>query len=365
MVKIVHFADLHLDRAFAWAGPRAASRRRENQRRVLRRIVALAQEVEADALFCGGDLYEHDRITRDTAEFLAKEFERLSPMRVFLAPGNHDWFGPESPYASGSWSDNVHIFRAARFKPVSLDDGVTLWGAAHLAPANTDNFLGGFRVKGDGRHLALFHGAEKDWLIEQGAGKEPHAAFDAVEIERAGFAHAFLGHYHQPRYSKFLTYPGNPDPLEFGETGDRGVVIASVAGDGEIHRERRSVALTMTHDIALDITGCATRSEVTDRLDERVSGASGFLRLSVEGEMHPDMHLEESHLRQGLRDFDAFQIRWEVRPAYDLDALREEDTVRGQFVRDVLEAGLAEDEERRVLVTGLRALDGRKDLGVP
>lgn len=365
MVKIVHFADLHLDRAFAWAGPAAASGRRENQRKVLRRIVELAQEVEADALFCGGDLYEHDRITRDTAEFLVKVFESLSPTRVFLAPGNHDWYGPESPYAARGWSDNVHIFRAARFEPTPLGDGVTLWGAAHLAPANTDNFLRDFRVEGDGCHLALFHGAEKNWLTEQGVGKEPHAAFDAVEIERARFTHAFLGHYHRPRDSKFLTYPGNPDPLEFGETGDRGVVIASVEGDGEIHRERRRVALTETRDLALDLTGCTTRGEVTERLEERASGASGFVRLTVSGDLHPDMDLEESHLRQCLRDFDAVQVRWEVRPAYDFAALREEDTVRGQFVRDVLEADLMADEERRVLMTGLRALDGREDLEVP
>ena len=33
-------------------------------------------------------------------------------------------------------------------------------------------------------------------------------------------------------------------------------------------------------------------------------------------------------------------------------------------VRDVLAAGLAPDEERRILITGLRALDGRNDLDV-
>jgi hypothetical protein len=41
-----------------------------------------------------------------------------------------------------------------------------------------------------------------------------------------------------------------------------------------------------------------------------------------------------------------------------------EPTVRGQFVRDVLAAGLPSDEQRRVVITGLRALDGRADLEV-
>ncbi len=52
--------------------------------------------------------------------------------------------------------------------------------------------------------------------------------------------------------------------------------------------------------------------------------------------------------------------------AYDFDQLETEPTVRGQFVRDVRQAEELDDEtKRRVLVTGLRALDGRaKELEV-
>ncbi|MPZ51075.1 MAG: metallophosphoesterase [Dehalococcoidia bacterium] len=53
-----------------------------------------------------------------------------------------------------------------------------------------------------------------------------------------------------------------------------------------------------------------------------------------------------------------------VRIAYDFEAIKLEPTVRGQFVRDVLDAELEEAERERILVTGLRALDGRTDLEV-
>ena len=52
----------------------------------------------------------------------------------------------------------------------------------------------------------------------------------------------------------------------------------------------------------------------------------------------------------------------DLRPTYDMESIRQEPTVRGQFVRDVLDSDLAEDEKHRVVVTGLRALDGRTDL---
>ena len=366
-MKIVHFADLHLDSQFAWAGAagEVARRRRQALRETLLRIVTLAREVGADALFCGGDLYEHERFTADTAEFLRTTFAELDPTPVYLAPGNHDWFGPQSLYAVVEWSPNVHVFRESSLRRVELDDGLTLWGAAHLAPANTNNFLDGFRMQGDGLHLALFHGAERSWFSEQGGGKQPHAPFDAWQIEHAGLRHAFLGHYHRPKDEERHTYPGNPDPLEFGEDGDRGAVVATIDGNGTITRERRRVAVTVTHDLELDVTGCTTQQQIRDRISDRIVGLSGLARLTVRGELEPAVDLREIDLREAMRSFDAVQIRIdELQNGYDIEAIRREHTVRGQFVTDVLAADLPSDEERRVLISGLRALDGRNDLEV-
>lgn len=200
-MKIVHFADLHLDAPFAWAGASggAARRRRQALRDVLVRIVDLTREVRAEALFCGGDLYEHEHCTPDTAEFLRKTFAELAPVPVYLAAGNHDWYGPHSPYALVEWSHNVFVFSESHLMPVELSDGVTLWGAAHRAPTNTGNLLYDFHTEGCGIHLALFHGSERSWLMAQSGGKQPHAAFDTEEIGQSGIHHAFLGHYHRPK----------------------------------------------------------------------------------------------------------------------------------------------------------------------
>lgn len=367
-MKIVHFADLHLDAAFAWCGAagEAARRRRQALRDVLLAIARLTRDEQADALFCGGDLYEHERVTLDTAAFLRQTFASLDPIRVYIAPGNHDYHGPDSVYATQEWSPNVHIFKEPRFRSTPLADGVTLWGAAHCAPASAPNFLEGFRTEGAGTHIALLHGSERSWLSEQGDGKEPHAPFDAEDIEQAGFHHAFLGHYHRPKDEPRHTYPGNPDPLEFGEDGKRGAVIATVNAGGSVHRERRAVAVTQVHDLPLDVTGCESQQQIRDRLTKQTQGLSGAARLTVKGDLDPALDFNEQVLRDALRQmFDAVQIRsGDLRPGYDIEAISQEPTVRGQFVNDVKDAGLDEQEERRILVTGLRALEGRKDLDV-
>jgi DNA repair exonuclease SbcCD nuclease subunit len=360
-VKLLHFSDLHLDTPFRWASSEVARARRQALRETLLRICRLAGELSVDALTCGGDLYEQERFTPDTAEFLRCTFADLHPLPVLVAPGNHDWFGPESLYRQVEWSPNVRILDAPNLAPVTLAEGVTLWGAGHHAPANTPDLLDDFHVDRSGVHLALFHGSAQSELAFQEQGKVPHAPFRPEQIAQAGLHHALLGHFHAPRDAPDYTYPGNPDPLSFGESGGRAAVLLTVAGDGSLTRERHVVATSLVSDVVVDLTGVTHSGQVRERVADAVAELSGVVRVTLTGEIGPDVDLRPVDLATvGRPRLDSVVVRLgRINVAYDVDRLREEPTVRGAFVRDVLAADLGHDERRRVLVTGLRALDGR------
>jgi DNA repair exonuclease SbcCD nuclease subunit len=362
-MKLLHFADLHLDAPFAWLEPDAARRRRQHRRDTLTRILALAEAEQVDAVLCAGDLFEHDRVQPDTVAFLQASFARSS-RRIFLAPGNHDWYGPQSPYAVTEWTENVHVFTEAAFRPARLDDGVTLWGAAHRAPANTDGFFAGFRVDEPGIHLAVAHASERSWLVEQESGKQPHAPFDAAEIAAAGFAHAFLGHFHLPKDAERHTYPGNPDPLEFGESGERGAVLATLGPDGSVTRERRPVAVSQVHDVEVAVDGCEHADDIRDRVSAAVGGLRGSVRVTLVGTVAPAVRVDGADLASLGAHLEGLVIRRDrVTVGYDLAAIAEEATVRGQFLRTALEIPDPE-RRRRVVLLGLRSFEDRADLEV-
>jgi DNA repair protein SbcD/Mre11 len=363
-VKLLHFADLHLDAPFSWAPAETARLRRRNRRETLARILRLADEERVDAMLCAGDLFEHDRFGPDTVEFLCSSFARTE-LPIYLAPGNHDWFSERSPYALASWSPNVHLFTDAALVPVTLADGLTLWGAAHRAPANTDGFFAGFRPDRGGIHIALAHASERAALAWQGSGKQPHAPFDAAELEAAGIHHAFLGHYHVPRDAERHTYPGNPDPLEFGEDGERGAVIVSIADDGQVERTRRRVAVSEVHDIDVAVDLAEHSDDVVAFVRERLADLRGCVRVTLSGELPPAVELDLRDLRGVAPHLDGLLVRARrLSVAYDLDAIARETTVRGQFVRLAAEEVTDPDLRRRVVLTGLRALEGRDDLEV-
>ena len=97
------------------------------------------------------------------------------------------------------------VFESDQLTAVTLGKGITLWGAAHRSPLQSDNFLRGFRVRGSGCRLALFHGAEVGFTGMVEAGADAHAPFRVEDISLSGLRHAFLGHYHRPRHDEFLT----------------------------------------------------------------------------------------------------------------------------------------------------------------
>ena len=362
-MKLLHFADLHLDAPFAWLEPDAARRRRQHRRDTLTRILALAEAEQVDAVLSAGDLFEHDRVQPDTVAFLQASFAR-STRPIHLAPGNHDWYGPQSPYAVTAWSDNVHVFTDAQLRPAPLAEGVTLWGAAHRAPANTDGFFAGFRVVGEGIHLALAHASERSWITAQESGKQPHAPFDAEDIVAAGFSHAFLGHFHVPKDAERHTYPGNPDPLEFGETGERGVVLAAVSRDGSVSRERRIVAVSQVHDVEVALDGCEHSDDVRDRVTAVIGGLRGSVRVTLTGTVSPVVRVAAADLSTLGGHLEGLVVRRDrVAVGYDLATIAEEATVRGQFVRTALEIA-DPGRQQRVLMLGLRAFEDRADLEV-
>lgn len=375
MVKIAHLADVHLDAPFAQFGAEAQRKRQVAIEESFKQALRVAADRSVDLLVIAGDLYEQERFTPSTANFLRGELAQFG-LPVYVAPGNHDYHVPKSLYATVDWPGNVHVFTADHLEPVRIEDGLTLWGAAHHVSTTTTNFLNGFAVDRGGIHLSLFHGAEESELVfvHQLGGddqnKGAYAPFRTEQIAEAGLHHAFVGHIHTPLDGERHTYPGNPEPLTFGERGDldRGLVIATVDEHGSVTRERISVAKSTVRDVPVDLTGCTSNSDVREKVAEALRPIDGFVRVTLTGEVGNAVDIKLNELRDVApsSQLDAVIFRTgRLHVAYPVEEIaKEAETVRGRFVNDVLGSDLDEEAKHRVIVTGLRALDGRPDLAV-
>ena len=370
-VRILHFADLHLDKAFtdlATTSPDIATRRRVDLRRVLTRIVDLAIDLNVNYLTVGGDLYEHERLSFDTGAFIRAEFERAQPITIVIAPGNHDPFTIDSLYQRGPWPSNVRIASAPTIQLIAEGKGVYLYTAAHPNPSFFDDIVQGTQVETPGPNVLILHGSDRTAVPP---GVDSYCPLSPVDCAKAGFDLALLGHYHacyeRQAGSLTLAYPGSPDPLGFGEAGPHYALLAEIDGE-QIRLSRHPTHVADYRAGELDVSGARSSSDVEQmvaRWAQSQATQEAFVRLTLVGTVPQSLDLDVAAIRMACEDHSAFmdlRVETDLEPEIDPD----EPTVRGTFVRKMqhlMDQATNEDERQELenaLLYGLAALEGRE-----
>ena len=365
MLTFIHAADFHLDSAFgALDQRRAAARRRESRETALR----LANYVGChgvDLVLLAGDLFDSAAAFRETGEQLSAALGQMEA-QVFIAPGNHDWYGPGSPYRTVDWPENVHIFSENTLTAVELPQwNLVIHGAAFTDSQQTESFLRGFSAPADGKvHMGLLHG-------EVDGAEEQYDPLRREEIAGSGLAYLALGHVHRRTEPLRLgntvcAWPGCLEGRGFDELGEKGFYKGTISDSGEVSLTFVPFARHRYEILEVDVTGKDPRVAVEAALPPDTAG--DLYRILLTGET-AEGGAGAAALREALADrFDTLEVRDRTRMAEDLWQRAGEDSLRGLFLRELLaRREAAEDEAARAEIDlaarfGLAALDHR-DLG--
>ena len=133
-IRILLAADLHLDSPFEALPAGKAAQRRQEQRLLIARIAQAVKDNGVQLVLLSGDLLDTGSAYRETSMTLIDILGRIE-CPVFIAPGNHDYYSLNSPYAKLRWPDNVHIFSNPHVECVTIPElNVRVWGAAFVEP---------------------------------------------------------------------------------------------------------------------------------------------------------------------------------------------------------------------------------------
>jgi DNA repair exonuclease SbcCD nuclease subunit len=171
-----------------------------------------------------------------------------------------------------------------------------------------------------------------------------------------------LGHFHDGRGDGFLCYPGSPEPLDWGErSGAHGASIVEVAG-GTVTAEAIPVARRRYAERTVSVAGAAGSAQVEVAVATVAAEEPGAsLRVVLTGEVEPGCEIDARSIAErcaaGLTELAVVD---RTVPAYDLDALAREGSVRGRFVARLLRSG--DPDAHEAILAGLRALDGRAEV---
>ena len=358
MLKILHAADFHLDSPFAALSEEQAALRRKEQRQLLTDLAEAAEG--ADLILLPGDLLDSGVCHAETAEALESFLNEL-PGRVFVAPGNHDYFAPESPWDRMKLRETVHIFTSPQPEAVELPElGVTVWGAAFTSPRSAGK-LRSFRAPAEGMQLMLLHADV--------GGNMGYGPIGEEEIAASGLRYLALGHVHacsglRQSGDTYWAYPGCLMGRGFDETGEKGY-LAVTLDESQCRAEFRPLPGRRYEILSVDVSGAESLLAAVEAALPPEAERHVF-RVLLRGQWPEKPKVEALAEALAGRCF-RLEVRDETRLLTEIWEGAGEDTLRGSFLRVLKKKYDAAPEEARAGITlaaryGLAALDYREDL---
>lgn len=359
--------DMHLDSPFAGLTVQESERMRGMLRDLFRQILSSAAS-ECDALLISGDLFDQGFVSPETLEMVKTSLGGF-PGPVYIAPGNHDPYAPNSIWTAGAWPENVNIFTSSamgRFDSEAAGEKYTVWGWAFTSPRLDDCPLGPDFSPDPGRINILCAHADTSDPISR------YCPLPLSLIEAAGFEYAALGHIHRPPEAvmagrTLVAYSGFPQGRGWDEPGRGRVLYVSVSpGSAEI--EVRPTGFMVYESVTVDITGSGSDAETAGILSERIAGLPDpgrSVSVTLTGAVSPSYTPDTRAVAAAaFPEGSSVRITDETSPVFGASYLENDMSVKGELYRTLLPELTSSDPDRRSIAAealriGLLALDGR------
>ena len=364
MIKLVHAADFHLDSPFSALSAEQAAQRRAEQRQIIERLADFTNDFGAELLLLAGDLFDSALCYAESEECLCRALGRVKA-RVFISPGNHDYYSQRSPWARMKLPENVHVFSENAVGSVLLPElNTRVYGAAFIGK-NSPALLTDFHVieePGVWKLLCL-HG-------ELGNPLSPYDPITEEQLAESGLHYAALGHIHKASGLRkagdtWYAWPGCPEGRGFDECGEKTVNILSLDDAGGCELQTASIASRRYEVLSVDVAGTDPLLAVITLLPDDTVRDIYRIVLTGETESAPDLKKLYANLSEM---FFELQLRDETRLRRSVWECAGEDSLRGIFLKKLRQRydGAANDEERKLIEQaarwGLAALNNAEEV---
>lgn len=336
MVKIMHIADVHLDRKTEGLTSEKSLLRRAEYKETFEKAIDTAKKENVKIILICGDLFDSCQTEEQTIEFVRRVFAKVPEIHIFISPGNHD------PLSAGIYkklcenlSENVKIFGSTA-ECVYLDSiNTRVYGMGFASEYQKDCLLQNFRVQNDDTvNLICIHGDLKS-QSEYNPVSPSDIADTGADYVALGHTHTFLGI--QKSGKTHYAYSGALEPGGFDETGEKGVIMGDVGKSG-VDLKFVPLQKRMYNVLEIDISDCEIFEDIAEKVRKSLANPNGFYKIVLTGEKKAEIKIDRNTLSSLFSD-DVFYIKVKdnSKKLSDLDAICGEYTLKGACARRIAE----------------------------
>lgn len=339
-MRFVHIADMHFDMPFTLLSKNdLAEERRIDQRKAFKKMIDYIKENKIEYLFIAGDLYENEYVRKSTIEYINNCFKEIPETKIYITPGNHDPYLINSYYNKYEWNENVHIF-------TKLDkmenENVHIYGYGFTdfyskkieLPTNLDNSK---------INILIMHADLNGSNKESG---EYNSILES-ELKSTEFDYIALGHIHKNNYeeNKKVVYPGSMISGGFDELGNHGMVI------GNIDEDTKKVEIQFMKldekefvEKEVDVSNIDSQEELIEKINDIRIDNIKYYKILLTGTKN--IEIDTNELIKYVTSKNIIKLKDNTTIKYDLEKIAKEQSLRGIFVKELLEQVTDENREQ-------------------
>ncbi|MGL4849824.1 MAG: metallophosphoesterase family protein [Clostridium sp.] len=348
-IKIVHCSDIHLDTAIKDMEGGLGEKVRRNIKTVFKKIIDICNEEKVRILLIAGDVFDNNKVKKETVSFVRDILEELENTYVFISPGNHDPFNGKSFYDIIDWPKNVYIFKGG-LERIDLED-VSIHGFGFNEKYQRETLMKEINIKEDNINILVGHG-------DLGNRSSEYNPILLEDFEESGLDYIGLGHIHLysgiNRCGKtYYAYSGCPQGRGFDEEGEKGIVIGNVRkGFANLAFRKTSISEYETLNINVENAENLYFIEklILKELEEKEK--ENFLKIRLIGNIKEDIIIDREILKENLNKYNV-KIVDETRVKLDI----KENSIKGMFIEELKkDENIDEEIFELALAFGMRSL---------
>ncbi len=350
-MKFVHIADMHFDTSFTTLTNKAnlGDIRRLDQRLAFNKVIDYIKENKIPYLFIAGDFYEHEYIRLSTIEYINNLFSEIPDTQIFISPGNHDPYLKDSFYNKFYWNENVHIFDAKL--SIFEQEEIDVYGYGFDDFYYTNHDLENTEIKNkDKINILIAHGT----LNASDTLEKEYNPIQEKMIQDKGFDYVALGHIHKLDYNskpnQRIVYPGSTVSLGFDELGEHGMIVGNIE-KGKLELEFVPIDNKEFIIKEIDVTNVLDLDELATIINNIEFSESKYYKISLIGRRSFEIDLYK--LNKLIINSNIIKVKDYTKLNYDLEKISKENTLKGLFVKEIMQKMEENPEDEEILQNAL------------
>lgn len=352
-MKLIHCADIHLDSKMESNLPPAQARERNRELcSTFGRMIAYAREHGVEVVMISGDWFDSQRISAYTAEYVLDLIRQAAEVDFLYLCGNHDesrraFAGRELPPNLKTFSSQWQYYEYGEITIAGVELGADgdSYEALSLSQSRTN--------------IVMLHGQVS---TRPGSDMVCLPMLQGKNIHYLALGHLHSYHMEQLDLVGEYCYCGCLEGRGFDECGEKGFVLLE-AENQRIHSTFVPFAKRQLHEIPVDITGLETVPEILRAVTlagEKVP-QKDLVKFVLTGSCTPETQKDPAFLKAALEHRYYFvKIADESHMDMANDSYREDISLKGEFIRQVMASDLPGEEQERIITAGIQALRGEE-----